>query len=404
MVDDDEILLGIMYDILSVSGFTIKSFSDPHLALNYLKTHKNYILFTDLNMPEMEGDELIRKVLKAFPEAIITIISSSQDAERAVELINEGIYDYLVKPVNPKTLLSHTRRAIEIHEFRQNKNLDSALKKIEIDNEIKWNVWKDNIVRNSLNRDRIDIIGNLNSGLVQGSGIGSIVSITTLIKATSELKDDHFIIHKDIMNLLFESSEIASRTINVLNEIEHLTKDEIEKKTFLITEIGELIQFQADHYSFIATSRNQKIHVAKNLSLNARASVELNLEYFLKVVDELLINALKFSLENSNIYVLFEIDDSVMKIIFLNSPELNKEEIQKLQTNINSTLFDPFIRFSNLSYSRYRTLDLGLGLTIVDKIMKNHKGNIHIGVIKNYLDSGISENLISVTIEFQLKK
>jgi FixJ family two-component response regulator len=404
LVDDDFITLDIMNNILIKSNFKTKAFNNPLDALDFIRNNDSFVLITDLNMPLMDGDQLILETIALYPKAVVVVISSSNDIPRASKLIAQGIYDYILKPINPKDLFFLVNKALELHNYRRNESITSLKEKIEIANEMNWSLWKESILKNSNTKNDKDLIGNLSAGLIQGSGIGSIVSITTLIESASEIKDDYYMVHKDIMLLLFESAKNASRTINILNEIEHLNKDSIEKKDFNVIDLQEIIQFQADHYFFIATGKQKKIQIFKNRDDFNRYKISLNLEYFMKAIDEILINALKFSKVNSTIFILYEIDElkKQFKLIFLNSPDLTSEEIHQIQRDYQTSIFEPFIRYSKHSYSEYKTLDIGLGLTIVKNIIENHNGEIHMSTIKNHINPIVSEKLFSLTINLAL--
>jgi two-component system chemotaxis response regulator CheY len=87
-------------------------------ALKKLKTGKYDLLLTDMNMPEMDGAELIRHVRMGMqseiPIVIITTKGESKDREVGMSL---GASSYLTKPVNPASLIKTVLKYLGGYRF-----------------------------------------------------------------------------------------------------------------------------------------------------------------------------------------------------------------------------------------------------------------------------------------------
>jgi DNA-binding response OmpR family regulator len=69
IVVDDEIELTILFKaFLTKRGYDVISFSDPLLALEYIKKNqdRHSLLITDIKMPDMSGIELVKKIEKSI--------------------------------------------------------------------------------------------------------------------------------------------------------------------------------------------------------------------------------------------------------------------------------------------------------------------------------------------------
>lgn len=80
-------------------------------ALELLPTADPDLLITDLQMPELDGFGLIKAVrdLPRYAEMPIICLSSVNDRDKIASLIEQGIADYLLKPVRPADFIDRVR-------------------------------------------------------------------------------------------------------------------------------------------------------------------------------------------------------------------------------------------------------------------------------------------------------
>ncbi len=92
---------------LASKGFGIVSVTDGMEALEKLPQESVSLVITDLNMPNMDGFELIKsirnnEVLKEIPIIILSSLTGSEEIKKGIEC---GANSYLVKPFDPKRIL-----------------------------------------------------------------------------------------------------------------------------------------------------------------------------------------------------------------------------------------------------------------------------------------------------------
>ncbi len=105
-VDDSRMILKIYQNILYGLGYEPVVFEFPAAALEWLEKEKPAVLFTDLNMPEITGIELIEKARQQYsreelPIIMVTTQNEMQDNEAALAA---GVNDILAKPFTAETL------------------------------------------------------------------------------------------------------------------------------------------------------------------------------------------------------------------------------------------------------------------------------------------------------------
>ena len=112
LVDDDPDMRETFADFLSDEGYFVETACDGVSALRALKTFPADLLLTDLNMPDMDGIELIRRaraVAGGVPAVLLT--ASPGDNPRGV-MNAAGAAAFMIKPVAPENLLSVVHRIL----------------------------------------------------------------------------------------------------------------------------------------------------------------------------------------------------------------------------------------------------------------------------------------------------
>lgn len=115
LIDDDGDFLEVMKKKLVRLGFeNIQMMDDSNEAASVFEHGGFYdIAFIDMNMPGMNGMELLETLKALSPRTECIMMTAVNDARIAVECLNRGAYDYLVKPVPRENLAISLKRTIE---------------------------------------------------------------------------------------------------------------------------------------------------------------------------------------------------------------------------------------------------------------------------------------------------
>lgn len=112
VVDDDLIVLRAIDRLLRSSGFTVQIFASPKAFLGRLPYDGPACLVLDLRMPELDGlDVQDRMALEAIPIPIV-FFSGASDVSATAQAMRRGAMDFLVKPVDDRTLVDAVSRAL----------------------------------------------------------------------------------------------------------------------------------------------------------------------------------------------------------------------------------------------------------------------------------------------------
>ena len=129
VVDDDQIIRESLCEFLKVEGYQCNGAAGFKQALTELDKQDYNLVITDVNMPEVDGFELLRVIRKRYPEVVTIVITGYGTIESAVEAIKMGAYDYLTKPIVDDEIRMIVNRAIEQQSLiQENRNLRNQLK------------------------------------------------------------------------------------------------------------------------------------------------------------------------------------------------------------------------------------------------------------------------------------
>ena len=122
VVDDEPANLRLVEKILQNAGYQyIELVSDSRKVVeNYLQQGSDLILL-DLNMPHMDGYEVMQKLqaLKQEVLAPIMVLTAQQEREYRIRALDLGARDFICKPFDQVELLARVRNLLEAHRFQQ---------------------------------------------------------------------------------------------------------------------------------------------------------------------------------------------------------------------------------------------------------------------------------------------
>ena len=100
MVDDDELVGEMLLGVLHKLGYSADWHSNPKKALAAVNKSGQGLVITDLNMPQMGGDQLAKEIHEINPNLPIIIYSG-----QAANIRPDPIYSAILKkPINPEKL------------------------------------------------------------------------------------------------------------------------------------------------------------------------------------------------------------------------------------------------------------------------------------------------------------
>jgi two-component system sensor histidine kinase/response regulator len=129
IVDDEASQMKALCDTLEHEGYSTTGFTSANQALQALRELKFDLLITDLMMPEMDGITLFQAALEKDPNLVGIIMTGQGTIDTAVQAMKTGVLDYVLKPFNLTIILPVLSRALALRQLRkQNAELEQSIR------------------------------------------------------------------------------------------------------------------------------------------------------------------------------------------------------------------------------------------------------------------------------------
>lgn len=113
VLDDEPIVGKRLQPALAKVGCEVEIFDSPGPALERLAEKRFDIVVTDIRMDEIDGIEVLERVLARDPTTKVVMITGYATVEVAREAIAKGAFDFIAKPFKPQELRDVIARAAQ---------------------------------------------------------------------------------------------------------------------------------------------------------------------------------------------------------------------------------------------------------------------------------------------------
>jgi two-component system C4-dicarboxylate transport response regulator DctD len=113
LVDDEEHIRLAASQTLELGRYEVTALETAEEALTIIQNGWEGILVTDINLPGINGLELMKRVVAEDPALPVILITGHGDISMAVGAMRDGAYDFIEKPFSSEFLLDVVRRAVE---------------------------------------------------------------------------------------------------------------------------------------------------------------------------------------------------------------------------------------------------------------------------------------------------
>jgi two-component system chemotaxis response regulator CheY len=117
IVDDEDTVRKVMRLTLTKAGYDVVEAEHGGKGIEVIGSDDNMlmldVIICDIRMPKINGLEAIAFFQQQYPSVPIIVVTGYPDQKMATDLLNRGVFDYLVKPADKDKLLQTVEAAME---------------------------------------------------------------------------------------------------------------------------------------------------------------------------------------------------------------------------------------------------------------------------------------------------
>jgi two-component system response regulator HydG len=114
IIDDDRDMCMLLSRFLQRKGFETEIAYSGTKGVALFKESKFDVVMSDFRLGDKEGKEVLKEIKAIDPRAIVIIITGYSDIKTAIEVIKNGAFDYITKPMIPDEVLNVINKALEL--------------------------------------------------------------------------------------------------------------------------------------------------------------------------------------------------------------------------------------------------------------------------------------------------
>ena len=367
LVDDDIALLLGLKTSLENSGYDVTTAEDGKQALEIFQKEYFPIIVSDYQMPNIGGLELVTEIKKLGYKPLFLILTAVSEVSQVVEIMKQGVYDYIPKPPDLETLTLKIERAFEVAELRTIKESLTQEQIYRTEKQLAWNRWKEDVRSRDITKTDSFLFYNLKTSLSQGAGFGSLLALISFISQQIKEVDGHYSINQKTMNLLRASADTCKKVLEMFSEIYDIIDKDLSLSPISMQEFYQILQGIKTDMRRFTKLKNQNVRISDLKSDLSQIQILVEPRFLKKALEELIINACKFSLESTNISLDISLQGSDT-IIEISSHGL------AISPDEQEHIFQPFYQGSQVE--NVTNSGTGLGLALVKSLVENLNGTI----------------------------
>lgn len=113
VVDNEETTCETLLKILEREGYQVLTANDGQAALEIIKEQRVNLVVSDVCMPRMDGNKLLKMAKAVRPELEVILMTGHGKMEMGIEALKEGAFDFIQKPFTKLALSKTVKQALE---------------------------------------------------------------------------------------------------------------------------------------------------------------------------------------------------------------------------------------------------------------------------------------------------
>ena len=243
IIDDEKNIREGLAANFEMDGYNVKLAENGKQGLEFLAKGDIDLVITDLRMPGISGEEVLRKVTTETPGVPVIVLTGHGSIDSAVDAMRNGAYDFLTKPLNLDQLSLIVKLALEAREL--------SLQHKQLKNEVEKEHVLDNIIGKSAEMQKVfemikKVSASKASVLITGeSGVGKEVVADAIHNLSPRKKHQCIKVHCAALSETLLESELFGHEKGAFTGADSLVKGRFElahESSIFLDEIGEINQ------------------------------------------------------------------------------------------------------------------------------------------------------------------
>ncbi len=360
-VEDDYVLREDTLGVFSIFFNHLDIAIDGVDGLNHFNSNKYDLIITGIDMPNMNGIEMITNIRKISKDITILIISA--DTKHFVDVIKLGVDGYILKPVEIKQFTDVIQKVIE-----------------KLKNKQELYEYKNHLERKV--KEEISKRQESEKTLIQQSKLAAMGEMMDAVAHQWKQPISIIKMHTDMIGYDFEDGNINQIYVNkyqtnVFNQIDHITNTLNEFRSFFRPN-KEIVPFYIKH------SINSILVLIKDEFIKNKINIEVKIEndFTIDGIDNEFKHVILNIINNSkDAFNENNIKDKKIIITAKNDTITKQLEIQDNAGGIPEYIIDDIFK-ANVT-SKAKGKGTGIGLYMTKQIIEKYNGTIKVENIKN---------------------
>jgi putative two-component system response regulator len=119
IVDDEPSICTVIGDYLRLQGYQCATAHEVDGAVSLLREHRVDCVLSDIRMPGRSGIDLLKEVQSQWPETAVILFTGNAEIPTAVASMQEGAYDFILKPIQLKQVVHSIGNALEKRRLKE---------------------------------------------------------------------------------------------------------------------------------------------------------------------------------------------------------------------------------------------------------------------------------------------
>jgi DNA-binding response OmpR family regulator/two-component sensor histidine kinase len=347
VIEDEENIRENIQELLEAKGYNVRTAGNGKQGVLEAIDFRPNLIVCDIMMPKMDGFKVldyVRKtaIIQNTPFIFLTAKVDKQDIRHGMEL---GADDYINKPFTVKELTN----AIETRLKKQEKVKGEYAK---VKHDLDTNVFA--TYYHEFNTPLHGILGSLN----------------LLINARESFSDKQ--IHELLVSTLKSGLRLNHSLANLML-FEEIKRAEVHTELLSMFSTGNMSgKWPQRLQTELQTMAKEIYNRAADLQFDMESSdININPEYFLRIVLELTDNALKFSKRGQQVQVTGKVEGEFYII-----------EVKDSGKGFTLNSLEDIMPFKQFNRSKFEQQGLGIGLYLVKRLIEFNKGDLKINSVE----------------------